>query len=74
MPVSPEMREYLEIKMASTPDRSVQDGLLDLFLEYSHMATEWDAYNWGLLPRYKMRALNRALGKLRVCPECGRDH
>jgi hypothetical protein len=51
MPASPEAFRTLAIHIkAADGNRRLQDGLLDLWLEYRDLATEWDADRWGLKP------------------------
>lgn len=49
MPASPNAYEYLANRLrAHDGDRRFQDNVLDIWLEYRDLATEWDADHWQL--------------------------
>ncbi len=48
MPASVEFYEGLKRRLGSTKDRATQDKLLDLWLDVTLRATEYDAKIWGL--------------------------
>lgn len=64
MPAAPEAfsRLALHIKGAGS-NRLLQDGLLDLWLEYRDLATEWDADQWGFTDRW-MQSERSKMGRM----------
>lgn len=52
MPASPEAFNVLGAHIKGTTNRRIQDGLLDIWLEYRDLATEWDADKWGFGHRW----------------------
>lgn len=62
MPASPEAFENLSQHLRRASSRQLQDGLLDLWLEYRDLATEWDADQWGfgyLWMRAELQEMNK---------------
>jgi hypothetical protein len=51
MPAHPGAFKKLSERIrAADGNRRLQDGLLDLWLEYRDLATEWDGDRWGFDP------------------------
>lgn len=73
MASSPQVLEYLHIRLRMAKSRELQDTILDIINENETHATEWDAVMWGFPARW-MRSGLRKLAAMKVCPECGRDH
>jgi hypothetical protein len=55
MPASPGVFKTLGLHIKAAKDRRLQDSLLDMWLEYRDLATEWDADQWGFNPDRWMR-------------------
>jgi hypothetical protein len=55
MPASPEAFDVLASHIKGTTNRRLQDGLLDIWIDYRDRATEWDADKWGFTRKW-MRA------------------
>lgn len=65
MPASPEAFERLARHIAGAEgNRLLQDGLLDIWLEYRDLATEWDADKWGFNPDRWMRQERARMGQM----------
>lgn len=73
MASSPEVLEYLHIRLRMAKDRKLQDQVLDIILENETHATEWDAVQWGFSVRWMAKELKQ-MASMRICPECGMDH
>lgn len=73
MASSPQVLEYLHIRLRMAKDRELQDKILDIINENKTHATEWDAANWGFPARWMRKELN-LLALNRPCPECGINH
>ncbi|WP_282795751.1 hypothetical protein [Streptomyces sp. CC224B] len=50
MPAHPAAYGRLAAQLRLTPDPDLRDQLLDTWLDYRDLATEWDARQWGLQP------------------------
>lgn len=42
--------EHLRTRLRGASDRPMQDEILDLWLDFRDLATEWDAQQWGFNP------------------------
>lgn len=73
MASSPQVLEYLHIRLRMAKNRKLQDEILDIINFNKTHATEWDAVMWGFRASW-MRSGFRKMAELKVCPECGRDH
>lgn len=58
MPAHPKAYALLAERLATTTDPTTRDQLLDKWLEYRQLATNWDASQWGFDPdRWQARRL-----------------
>lgn len=63
MSAHPDAFARLERDLTRTRDRKIQDELLDKWIEYKKLATEWDGAQWGFEPDTWMSKERAELGK-----------
>lgn len=63
MSAHPDAFSRLKRDLTRTRDRKIQDELLDKWLEYERLATEWDGSNWGFDTDTWMSKERAELGK-----------
>ena len=64
MPAHQRVFDTIGFKISRTNDRRLQNILLDMWLEYRDLATEWDGDKWGFNPDKWMQREREQMGRM----------
>lgn len=74
MASSPQVLEYLHIRLRLAKSRELQNEILDIINFNETHATEWDAVMWGFSARWMRGGLIKLELNQPPNPRCGIDH
>lgn len=74
MASSPQVEEYLHIRLRMAKSRALQDEILDIINYNKTHATVWDAVMWGFSARWMRAGLLKLDANKPPCPRCGIGH